>query len=304
MNKITHHFYILLTITLLTTPFSFCHKNHTPENRSDICIMTFNIRRDGKEPKKEYKWYNRVSYIQELLHEQKPDILGLQEAGNNQINDIKNMLGNNYAWIGEGRQQGGIVGWFCPVDEHTPIFYNTRRFTLIDYDTFWLNPKKQKRKRAWGAWLNRICTWAKLKDVASQKIIWVFNTHLDHMSQQAKTEGLKLIINEINQRTHNHQEPAILMGDFNSDITPGLPIGNIVQNNTYKMFDVKKLATNVDGVNWTAFKDVWHGAHHTIDHLLINKPEFFSINRYVIPVRADNKRASDHNPVIVNLQLR
>jgi hypothetical protein len=56
----------------------------------------------------------------------------------------------------------------------------------------------------------------------------VFNTHLDHMSQEARLEGLKLILSRIT--TLSMGLPAVLLGDFNSPPREGL-VDKITQNN-------------------------------------------------------------------------
>lgn len=283
-----------ITSIILTT--SSCAYSDT----QDICVMSFNVRRDGKESNPHYLWKNRTPLIKDMLTNIKPDILCLQEAGENQIIDIENIVGHNYAWVGEGRQQGGVVGWFVSVDEHTPIFYNRSRFKLLTYETFWLNPTKTPKKSGWGAWLNRICTWAKFMDLQSNTVLWIFNTHLDHMSAQARSEGLKLIIKEIEHKTNN-QETALLMGDFNEPLASG-PLADIIASNQYKMINTKNIAQKIKGPHWTAFQKGWEGSGKSIDHILINTPEAFTITEHTTWVHPENKRASDHNPVFITLK--
>jgi endonuclease/exonuclease/phosphatase family metal-dependent hydrolase len=275
--------------------------NSIKKGESTTRVMTFNVRREGKEPAQEYTWSERLPHIATLLKDIAPDIIGFQEAGDNQINDLQKILPNTYQWFGQGRKQGGIAGWFVSVDEHTPIFYNAKKFALIESGTFWLNPKKQKYKTGWGAWLNRICTWAHFKDKKTNKKLWVFNTHLDNKSERARVEGIKLILNEIKQKT-NVTDPVILMGDFNAQsVTPESDIGAVIQQ--FKIINAKEIAQHTSGPTWTAFKKGWQGQTKTIDYIMINNANLFSIKNYMIPVPTHGKRVSDHNPVVIDLQL-
>lgn len=261
------------------------------------CIMSFNLRREGRESDQKYLWENRVPLIKPMLLQTQPDIVGFQEAGPNQIMDIYNILGNNYAWVGRGRQQKGIVGWFCSVDEHTPIFYNKTRFKLLEHDTFWLNPTKTPKKTGWGARLNRICTWAKFMDLQSQAIMWIFNIHLDNKSWPARTEGLKLTIKEIQNLTKNN-EPSFLLGDFNGALHEG-PLADIIADDQYKMVNTKTIAHEVNGPHGTAFQHGWKGQTKSIDHILMNCSNSCTIAQHTVWVHPDNKRVSDHNPVFI-----
>lgn len=68
---------------------------------------------------------------------------------------------------------------------------------------------------AWDAALPRICTYAQLKERASARQFWHFNTHFDHMGQEARAESATLIINEIKRLTEP-KSAIVVTGDFNA----------------------------------------------------------------------------------------
>jgi len=94
-------------------------------------IVTYNIRfnnsGDGINA-----WPNRVEMVTGLLRFYEADIFGMQEALVGQIEDIQKEL-PAYKWFGTGRDDGGEAG------EFSPIFYNTKKFILIEYGQFWLS---------------------------------------------------------------------------------------------------------------------------------------------------------------------
>ena len=60
-------------------------------------------------------------------------------------------------------------------------------------------------------------TWVELRDKASGKEFFYFNTHLDHRGKVAREESIKLIVSEI-QRIAGQKTPAVLGGDFNTPV--------------------------------------------------------------------------------------
>lgn len=54
-----------------------------------------------------------------------------------------------------------------------------------------------------------------LLDKTSGKRFWVFNTHLDHIGETAKTKSIALILTQI-ERENQRNYQVILLGDFNS----------------------------------------------------------------------------------------
>jgi len=63
-----------------------------------------------------------------------------------------------------------------------------------------------------------VCTYALFKDLQSKKRFWVFNTHLDHVGEMAKTNGIRLILSKVKELNAKNY-PVIFMGDFNSEPT-------------------------------------------------------------------------------------
>lgn len=136
-----------------------------------------------------------------------PDVFGLQEALPGQINYLAKHL-TAYDRVGSGRDEGGA-------GECTPIFYKKDRFRLEKKHIFWLSDTPKKVSKGWDAALSRICTYVLLLDKTSGKRFWVFNTHLDHIGETARTRGIELILKQIESENRRNY-PVVFMGDFNS----------------------------------------------------------------------------------------
>lgn len=109
-----------------------------------------------------------------------------------------------------GRDDGKAKG------EYSAIFFNSKKFELLEENTFWLSKTPEKPSVGWDAAMERICTYTLFKDQSTDMEFWVFNTHFDHMGTKARKNSAKLILKKIEELTKN-DAPIILMGDFNTE---------------------------------------------------------------------------------------
>lgn len=176
------------------------------EGSFDVTVMSFNIR-NGKANDGKNAWAFRKDFVGDVIAESKSDIVGLQEAYRFQLDDIAERL-PEYAELGEGRdgQQRG---------EYSAILYQKNQFEPQDSGTFWLSDTPDVKSRSWGNRYLRICTWARLRHLSTGRSFYVYNTHFDHQSQNARLNSAKLIAERISKR--DEPSPIILTGDFNAD---------------------------------------------------------------------------------------
>lgn len=171
----------------------------------NVTVMSFNIRY-GSAKDGENRWDNRKEQVAELIRQQGPDTVGLQEALRYQIDAIRERL-PEYGEVGVGRE-GGTQG------EYSAILYRTGRFDVAASGTFWLSDTPDVPSNTWGAACIRIATWARLVDKQTGRAFFHFNTHLDHVSQSARQKSVRLIASRIASRTP--LDPFVLTGDFNA----------------------------------------------------------------------------------------
>ena len=177
------------------------------DGKIDIKLASYNIRYAGGD-RGANSWDNRKEPLANYINELKPDVIGMQEALLVQVEYMKANL-DGYSMVGVGRDDGKCSG------EFSPVFYNNEKYLLDSCGTFWLSETPEVAgSRSWNAACNRICSWVRLVDIASSKTFYVFNTHFDHQSQQAKDESAKLIAAKMAEIGNGG--PAFLMGDFNS----------------------------------------------------------------------------------------
>ena len=169
-------------------------------------VMSFNIRY-GTANDGENRWENRRRMVFEVIGNQRSDVVGLQEALRFQIDQIIEAV-PAYAMVGVGRDDGETKG------EYSAILYRTDRFKVGESGTFWLSDTPQvPGSITWGNACTRICTWARFIENKSGRAFYLFNTHLDHVSQPSRQKSAALLAQRIHSR--KHAEPFVLTGDFN-----------------------------------------------------------------------------------------
>lgn len=258
----------------------------------DLKMMTYNIRLDLASDG-ENSWPNRKEYWASQMQFYEPDIFGVQEAMPHQVNDIKAFL-PDYTCVGIGRDENGK-------GESSNIFFKKDRFQLIQENTFWLSETPDKTSKGWDAAYNRVCTYVLLKDSQTKKTFWVFNTHLDHIGELARTNSIKLILSKINElNTKNH--PVFLMGDFNSEPTEERIIGLKKEMDDSRSISEEKPFGPSGTFN--AFKHN-ETVKELIDYIFLSKNNPFKVRKYaVLSDSKELKYPSDHLPVFVELALK
>jgi len=169
--------------------------------------MSFNVRRGTARDGKNH-WQFRRTLVHEVLNLCRPDVLGLQEALDFQIAEIRTML-PGYEPVGCGHL-GGNRGL------HNAVFYDARRFALSEQGTFWLSDRPDSPgSRGWGNILPRTCTWVRLIARGTGQAFYFYNTHLDHISPRSRKRSVVLLAERIQARGCG-ADPFILTGDFNA----------------------------------------------------------------------------------------
>jgi len=200
----------------------------------ELNVMTFNIRYNTKNDSLN-AWPYRKDNAASQIRFHNVHILGVQEALHEQVMDLSQSL-SQYKYIGVGRDDGKTKG------EYAAIFYDTSRLKLLGSSTFWLSlTPETPGSRSWDAAITRIVTWAKFTDVRSKKTFFVFNTHFDHIGQEARRESAKLIKQKVKDIAGVN--PVIITGDFNAHPSDE-PIKILVdENDPNKFIDTKAVST-------------------------------------------------------------
>lgn len=217
--------------------------------------------------------------------------MGVQEAMPNQVLDLEQML-PHYNQVGIGREGEGK-------GESSNIFYKKEKLKVITTNTFWLSETPDAISKGWDAACHRVCTFALFQDITSKRKFWIFNTHLDHIGEQARANGIKLILSKIEQY-NTDQYPIVFMGDFNLEPNDKSIVALKMQMNDASEISLQKpFGPNGTFNNFEFDKPVTR----RIDYIFISKNAKFEVKKYAVLTDSKNFRyPSDHFPVYVEIK--
>lgn len=256
---------------------------------SPLTVMSYNIRY-GTAPDGLDAWVHRRPRLMQVLRNHPSDVVAVQEALASQIDEILTEF-PTLRTLGVGRDDGKRAG------EFSAILYRAERLSPRKQGTFWLSDTPDVvASTSWGNRITRICTWVQFEDVTERRLIWVFNTHLDHESQPAREKGIELILHRIAAVTGS--DPVIITGDLNAG---------------------EKNAA-VERLRKAGFRDTWRVANPTaiepgtfsgfrpelgtekIDYVWVDAAWRVVSARLVLD-KVDDRWPSDHLPVMAELTL-
>lgn len=182
----------------------------------ELNVGTINVRtgrplRPSETPTKgDYKrangWDQRKSYLFDMIKLEAFDVFGAQEVKKEALDDLVAAL-PDYSYVGVARDDGAAKGEFCPV------FYQRKKFKLLDGGTFWISETPNEVSKGWDGACRRICSWAFLERKSDKSRFYFLCIHLDHKGKVAKLEGSKLIVDWVKE--HCKGESVIVVGDYN-----------------------------------------------------------------------------------------
>ncbi len=260
-------------------------------NAQELTLMSYNIKLDY--PKEgDNSWDNRRDWMIGQIQFYAPDILGVQEAMPNQMKDMDSVL-VDYGFIGVGRDDGNDEG------EYSAIFYNKKKFKIIEGSTFWLSETPDKVSMGWDAVCNRVCTYALFENVTTKQQLWVFNTHFDHVGEVARLKSVSLILDKIKAINANNL-PLVLMGDFNLEPeTENIKLFKTALNDSKEVSITPPFGPTGTFNGFEFDKPV----NRRIDYLFVSKGSI-QVNKYaVLSDSKDLKYPSDHLPVYIEVSI-
>ena len=261
-------------------------------NAQTLKVMTYNIRLDIDSDGVN-AWSLRKDYFSSQIQFYNPDIFGVQEAKPNQVIDIENAL-PEYNNVGIGREGLGK-------GESSNIYYKKERFSIKESNTFWLSETPNQISKGWDAAFNRVCTYALFKELKTKKMFWVFNTHLDHIGEEARTKGIELIVSKI-KALNTKGYPVFFMGDFNSEPNEDRILSlKKIMNDSREVSQEKPFGPSGTFNNFNYNEPVTK----LIDYIFVSKENGMKVKKYAVLTDSKNLHfPSDHFPVYIEINFK
>ncbi|EPT03257.1 hypothetical protein FOMPIDRAFT_1047244 [Fomitopsis schrenkii] len=265
----------------------------------------------------------RLKVAQQLLHEG-PNVIGFQEALVRQVHDLAELLGDDWAWVGVGRDDGKQAGEFCP------IFYKKSELTLVHHESFWLSDKPFEPTKYPDAGSFRVCEVARFK--TSSKTFTFINTHLDDRSDAQRRLAASMLLARARYEAHATSAPVIVTGDFNSashgydsgayqiatGVLPPVPINETfaekykvpATRDDFVLRDLKaetpRMRISGDFATFTGFNRPGDASVYTrIDFVFGGSSGGWTADAYKVgtSLTDDGVLASDHRPVFADVTI-
>jgi endonuclease/exonuclease/phosphatase family metal-dependent hydrolase len=165
------------------------------------------LNKTGEQP-----WSTRRLRVYEHMINEGVQLFGVQEALVRQVNDLAELFGSGWGWVGVGRDDGEQAG------EYSAVFYDKTAIKLRSADYFWLSNTPFQPSKYPDAGSVRICTATKLT-TSSGKNFTFLNTHLDNDSDMQRKVAASMLLIRARYEAAQHGEPVLITGDFNSPPT-------------------------------------------------------------------------------------
>lgn len=253
-----------------------------------VRVMSANLRCFNPQDIGKKSWFYRADLILKNIETEVPSIIGFQEATKWQYNYFCKAL-PDYDSVITYRDNS-------PSSEGCPIFYSTTLYKLIDKGSFWLSETPEEMSKDWDAKCYRICSYVILEEKSSGQQFVVFNTHLDHVSDVARINGIGVVLDKIQQFGGL---PSMIMGDFNAEED-----SETYRSATKNFLDAKYQAKEAVGLHGATYQN-WGESldRNPIDYFMISKTGF-TVEKYeVVDTTYDGVYPSDHFPILVDLIL-
>lgn len=258
------------------------------ENASDeMVIMSANVRCIAPEDILKKSWFYRADLMAEEINSVKPDIIGFQESTFVHYDYLKKIM---VGYESEMAYRDKFV-----LSEGCPIFWRADRFEKIDSGSFWLSETPEVMSKDWGSEHYRICVYVILRDLNTGKEFAVFNTHLDHTSDQARINGIKVVLDKI---AEFGDVPSFLMGDLNAKEN-----SETIQSTKDSFDDAMRISPVSEE---TPTYHNWGNAAKAkrIDYILISKGDAEVLEYHVVNNLHGDTYGSDHAPIYIKTKLK
>lgn len=258
-----------------------------PMGGESMTIMSANVRYIAPEDLFHKSWFYRADLILDDIDSVHPDIIGFQEATFVHYDYLKKVMAG---YDSEMAYRDNFI-----LSEGCPIFWRTDRYEKIDSGSFWLSETPEVMSKDWGSEHYRICVYVILKDLTTGKEFAVFNTHLDHTSDLARINGIKVVLDKI---TEFGDIPAYLMGDLNAKED-----SETIQSTKDSFDDAYKIAEKSDD------SPTFHGWGEAadprrIDYIMISKGDAEVSEYAVINNLHGETYSSDHSAIYIKTILK
>ena len=251
-------------------------------NPDALRVLTWNVLLGSETglPWNRHDWLVRKPALLTALRAIAPDILCVQEALDGQVKFLESEL-PGHRREGVGRDDGRSGG------EHCAIFFDAGRFERLDGGTFWLEEPSDRPPEGSTSGPKRICSWVRLRDRPSGRVLRVYNAHL-YLTESARLRAVRIILDRVG--SGHAGDDLLLAGDFNA--TPDAPSRALLATGGLDPVAVDTPTYQFYGIRWRSLDEIYAS------------PGWRPAGRWVVDAKPGNSFPSDHFGVLADLVPR
>ncbi len=247
-------------------------------------VMSFNIRQHTTEVNAFNHWSLRAPACVQMVWDQQPTLLGMQELTETQWMYMFGLLESN-----------GYSG-IATQDIRNSFMFKKDVLEVVSHGLFWLSDTPEVSSLCWDGY-ERTARWAVMKIVDTGQFFFYVNTH-SALSASARKSSMNLIKNRIKMYNADNL-PVILVGDFNA--TAGESSFDSIRQIMLNTRDIAPVSDTLDTYNgW----DNPSNRPYVCDHIWISNTGIECSEYKTVTKPYDgHKLISDHFPVYSMLKF-
>lgn len=271
---------MMLAIFLMGYPQLWANtKNAESNTEEDVRVMSWNILFNGWEKGKHPSWDKRIPGLVKILKKHRPDLVGLQEDGKEQVAYLTRAL-PGYSYLDRHQKKGG------------GLLIRTDAWNVIESGKIEIPGRRQ-------------ASWALLESTRNSQRWLFYNAHFVHRSAK-NSAGYRM---DAAERIAKHMSgyaqdvvPVVFTGDFNA--LHDMPCMRYLAGGSGSPIQLINAFNSHHGADDP--RGTWRGLgkdHHgeRIDHILINKHAVVQDVEVVYYDELTGVWPSDHYPMLVTL---
>jgi endonuclease/exonuclease/phosphatase family metal-dependent hydrolase len=173
---------------------------------------------------------------------------------------------------------------------------------MTEGQTLWLSETPdQPGSRSWNSSLPRVFTWGRFRHKENKSEILVINTHYDHISEEARFNSSRVIIDHIFSLRKG--TGTILLGDFNAS-EDQQPVTYLTKNVVQPLIDAYRSIHKVPGeedMTFYGWDEHVAGNGKRLDYIFCTG-DLVPLSSEVVDFNISGRYPSDHMPVIAEFK--
>lgn len=259
-------------------------------------LLSFNIRGSYVAKDGENIWEKRAEFNIDTIRTAAPHLIAFQELQTGNLAAYERALPEYEFMLGPKYNNRPP---YC----YLSIYWRPETFMKLESGEFWLSETPSRHSGSWDTDCFRAAHWARFRCLPDGHEFVFVNTHLDHVSELARAQGARVILEQL-RLVAPKQAPVLIAGDFNCN--PGsAAYQQFVEKGFADSFRAAGYLDSPSVFTFHAFTGTCNGKDVRIDWILTrdSMQKFRTRDFKIITAARPPLYPSDHFPILAELEL-